>query len=389
MLKFLVVKHRSTTPVSKQQSFATRACIVAAAIMTLTLAPLSTTRPALADEYDQKISALQNQIDQYDAAAGKLRGQRLTYESQLATLSNQKNKIQAQLDLSVAKEKKLENEIKLNEKKLQANKSLLGDTIADLYIDDNISPLEMLASSDNIADYVDKQANRNQVKESVQRTIDEINELKAKLEKQKKEVEQVIADQKGQRDALAKKENEKQRLISQTQGKESAFQRLIKTQNKQIAKLRAEQVAANQRFIGGGSYAAGKGPACGGGYPGRWCNIPMDSAVDDWGMYNRECVSYTAFKVAQSGAHMPYWGGVGNANQWPGNARAAGLRVDGNPRGDVVVAIANIGYYGHAMFVESVNGDGSINISQYNADWQGTYSTNTISPAGLEFIHFR
>lgn len=382
------MKQRSTTPVSKQPSFATRACIVAAAILTLAIAPFSATRPALADEYDDKINAIQNQIDQYDAAAGKLRNQRLTYESQLAKLTNQKNRIQAQLNLSVAKEKKLEHEIKLNEKKLQDNKSVLGDIIADLYIDDNISPLEMLASSDNIAEYVDKQANRNQVKESVQHTIKQINELKAKLEKQKKEIEQVIADQKGQRDALAKKENEKQQLISQTQGKESAFQSLIKKQNKQIAKLRAQQIAANQRFIGG-SYAAGTGPACGGGYPGKWCNIPMDSVADDWGMYNRECVSYTAFKVWQSGAHMPYWGGVGNANQWPGNARAAGLRVDGNPRGDVVVAIWNVGYYGHAMFVESVNADGTINISQYNAAFDGRFSTNTISAGGLEFIHFR
>jgi surface antigen len=104
-------------------------------------------------------------------------------------------------------------------------------------------------------------------------------------------------------------------------------------------------------------------------------------------MYNRECVSYTAFRVAASGRYMPFWGGVGNANQWDDNARAIGIPVDSNPRaGDV--AIKNSMPYGHAMYVESVNGNGTINISQYNAALDGRYSTNTISPSGLVFIHF-
>ena len=104
-------------------------------------------------------------------------------------------------------------------------------------------------------------------------------------------------------------------------------------------------------------------------------------------MYNRECVSYAAFKVAQSGRNMPYWGGQGNAYQWDGNARSEGIPVDSSPRaGDV--AISHAGGLGHAMYVESVNANGTINISQYNVDWSGTYSTNTITPGGLYFIHF-
>jgi surface antigen len=104
-------------------------------------------------------------------------------------------------------------------------------------------------------------------------------------------------------------------------------------------------------------------------------------------MYNRECVSYTAFKVAVSGRHMPYWGGYGNANQWDDNARASGIAVDGNPReGDV--AQTDNGYYGHVMYVEYVYGDGTILISQYNVNLDGRYSEKRISAAGLNFIHF-
>jgi surface antigen len=127
--------------------------------------------------------------------------------------------------------------------------------------------------------------------------------------------------------------------------------------------------------------------ACGGGYPARWCNAPLDSLIDNWGMYNRECVSYAAYKIVASGRTMPYWGGHGNANQWPANARAAGIPVDGNPKvGDVAISMA--GPYGFAMYVEAVQSDGKIHVSQYNYDNQGEYSEMTISPGGLYFIHF-
>ena len=114
----------------------------------------------------------------------------------------------------------------------------------------------------------------------------------------------------------------------------------------------------------------------------------MDSIVDTWGMYNRECVSWTAYRVAASGRYMPYWGGRGNANQWDDNARAAGIPVDREPRvGDV--GVSNSGYYGHTVYVEAVNGDGTIAVSQFNHDWGGTYSFAPRMPIGnLVFIHF-
>jgi surface antigen len=123
-----------------------------------------------------------------------------------------------------------------------------------------------------------------------------------------------------------------------------------------------------------------------GGYPQYWADGPLDALVDSWGFYNRESVSYAAWKVyVFHGRSLAGWG---NANQWPAAARAAGLLVDNKPRaGDV--AIREVGYYGHVMYVESVNNDGTINVSQYNADWNGTFSyANNISTGGLTFVHF-
>lgn len=127
------------------------------------------------------------------------------------------------------------------------------------------------------------------------------------------------------------------------------------------------------------------GPACGGGYPRQWCEHPLDSVVDNWGMYNRECVSYTAFRVYSSGRNVPL--GLGDANNWPLQAKAQGVAVDGNPKvGDVAIRYGDD--HGHSMYVESINNNGTINISQYNAHKTGTFSQATITTAGLVFIHF-
>lgn len=121
-------------------------------------------------------------------------------------------------------------------------------------------------------------------------------------------------------------------------------------------------------------------------YP--WAGAPFpNELVDDYGMFQRQCVSYTAWKVASSGRNMPQWGGKGHALQWDDNALSEGIAVDEVPRaGDV--AVSNAGEYGHVMYVESVNEDGSINVSQYNAQNDGTYSEETREIAGLMFIHF-
>ena len=64
-----------------------------------------------------------------------------------------------------------------------------------------------------------------------------------------------------------------------------------------------------------------------------------------------------------------------------------GYRVDTNPEA-YTVAVSTSGYWGHVMWVHSVNGNGTVNISEYNGSYEFNYATRTVSTAGLEFIHF-
>jgi surface antigen len=165
---------------------------------------------------------------------------------------------------------------------------------------------------------------------------------------------------------------------------EAVLAQLNAQQRQIISDQLAAQAAANRGL--GGTILAGDPNH--GGYPTKWdAPVRQDSLLDSWGMYNRECVSYAAWKVYQTYGHMPYWGGVGNANQWIRDARRAGIPTGTTPQVHSV-AISMRGYYGHAMWVEKVSGD-MIYVSQYNYDLRGHYSEMWVNASSFTYIYFR
>lgn len=373
---------RSTTPVLKK--FATSSMIVATAVM-MTIS--STVTPVRADRFDDQIRALEQQMSGYQAQAATLRSQADSLQRAVAELQAQQDTIQTQINLSQAKYDQLVQQIEDTKKKIERNQNSLSSTIGNLYINSKTSPVEMLAGSKNIGDYLDQQEFRSSISREIETKIREIKKLKRDLEDKKKDVERVLADQNAQKNALVAKKNEQSKLLADTQGSEAVYQGIIGQQNRQISDLRAQQAAANAaraRSYGGTIISSGSG---GGGYPTYLASAPQDSVVDPWGMYNRECVSYTAWRVHQAYGNMPYWGGYGNANQWPGNARAAGIPTGNVPRVGSV-AVMSGGYYGHVAWVEAVDGD-TITVSQYNWGIRGEYSQMTISAGAFDtYIYF-
>jgi surface antigen len=158
--------------------------------------------------------------------------------------------------------------------------------------------------------------------------------------------------------------------------------KLTAAQRQQLAGLQAQQIADN-RALGGQVLTANQYH---GGYPAKWDNAPEDSTVDNWGMYNRECVSYVAWKVYQTYGAMPYWGGVGNANEWLHDAAVSGIPTGATPKVHSV-AVSMRGYYGHTMWVEQVKGN-MILVSQYNYDLTGHYSEMWVRGDYFTYIYF-
>lgn len=122
-----------------------------------------------------------------------------------------------------------------------------------------------------------------------------------------------------------------------------------------------------------------------GGYSTVNAQIARASAGNRYAFGN--CTYYAYERRMQLGRPVgSFWG---NAATWASYARAAGYRVDNTP--EVGAVMQNGGGYGHVAIVESINGDGSITISEMN--YAGNFNrvtSRTVSAgtaAGFTFIH--
>lgn len=343
----------------------------------LVATPIAFTTPAQADSYQDRINALQAEINQYQSKAGELKDKANSLQSELDRLANEKAIIQRQIDLSQAKYDQLVADIKANEEKLAKTQKVLEKIVANLYVDDDVSSIELLASSQNIADFVDKQEYRSAVQKQLLSTVKEVKRLKKELETQKAAAQAEIETGKNAREALAVKEAEQQSILDQTRGEEAAYNGLVSDREaKKLQAQKAQQAAiqaAMNRYGGGGSLGGGSSLGAYASWAGN-CYVDGNAIShggangnggDPWGYGCNQCVSYTAWKTYQvTGIDLKYWG---NANMWPSKARADGrFKVSSQPRANAL-GVISAGQYGHIVYIENYNAaNNTVDISQYN-----------------------
>lgn len=91
------------------------------------------------------------------------------------------------------------------------------------------------------------------------------------------------------------------------------------------------------------------------------------------------CTWWAATRRAQIGRPIP--SNLGNASTWKILAQRAGLGVGNTPQTGAVIWTPPRDYYGHVGFVEAVNPDGSVEISEMNVVGWGRVSRKTLSAA--------
>ena len=205
-----------------------------------------------AESLSDKIATLQAQIDSAQSQADKLRTEADTLQNALNIITYEKNALQAQVDASQARYEQLMGQIEENRKKLEKQQLVLGATIAELSVESAESPIEILAGTGSIGDFIDRQEYRTSVQDQVNAAMRDIKKLKTELERQRKEVENVLAKQKAHRDQLAAKEAEQARLVESTRSQESAYQAQVGDLKKQKAAAEAALAAS----MSSRSYAA-------------------------------------------------------------------------------------------------------------------------------------
>ena len=163
------------------------------------------------------------------------------------------------------------------------------------------------------------------------------------------------------------------------------------------------------------SAACGAGAKPNGGYP-NWNAKPYNCATYDYwvdedrdgradigsgndermssrGYYYRNCTDYVAWKLRDLGVSGGLTSGLGNGGEWATKATENPIEVrtvSFRPKYGAA-AVSTTGDYGHVAFVESVNENGTITVSEYNKREDGNFGTRTGTPSSLgfsRFVHF-
>lgn len=267
---------------------------------------------------------------------------------------------------TIAEVESLESEITLAEAKLSAEQEALAEILVNMHFESDAEPIRVLAGASSISDLAERQARNEVVKQQVSSAAEKVKQIKAKLEEDKLRVEALLEQQRNAKIELESTRIAQQNLVEKYQNDAVAYEEAAKeAKEAQRAAEKAEQEAHPELYRG--STYTGVNT-----YPWQEvCPAQQDDYITYWedvfgvhkiGGYVCECVSYAGWKAYETFGLALAWG---NAYSWDDNARAAGYRVDNTPAADTIGQVD--GYpYGHVFWVESVNGDGSINVTEYN-----------------------
>lgn len=257
----------------------------------------------------------------------------------------------------------LTRQIKETEERLLLEQEALAELLINMHFEGDAEPITILAGASSISDLAEKQARSETVKQQISATAEKVKEAKEKLEADKAQVEDLLAQQKTARESLVAKRTEQQALVEKYQNDAAAYDEIAKAAREAQRLAEQEEQRKHPELYGGNHYAGGFNS-----YP--WqdvCPQQQDAFLTSSGGYIIggyvcECVSYAGWKAYETYGIAISWG---NAYSWDDNARLNGYVVDKNPAAGTIGQVD--GYpYGHVFWVEGVNADGSINVTEYN-----------------------
>ncbi|RKW30037.1 MAG: CHAP domain-containing protein [Granulicatella sp.] len=414
-------------------------------VVTGTALALGTLAPSVnAQDIDSQINSANSQIQNLNNQKQAVAGQVEQLSQDLTNVQSRINSVQAEQETAKANLEVLKAEISKLETLIAERNERLKDQARAVQVNGARSYVDFLLNADSITDVVNRigvivdlvGANRQlmqeqardkeqvQTKEQAQKdnlAKQEANEaqlqnlqseLSATFNKHKatlanlsnEELEAIAA-----RDGLVQ---EKERLAAEKaradaekaaaqKAAEEAKEAMLKATEEAVAKAAATPAAAtastpatiaakSEAASTTSSSTAATTPA-----PAKAANIvvggsfaaPNPSFVAALnGGYFGQCTYYMYNRFAQLGAPIRTTA-LGNAAEWPANAAAAGYGVSSTPRaGTAIVFQRGVGgadpVYGHVGFVERVNADGSLFISEMNVQGVNVISTRTI-PASV------
>lgn len=121
-------------------------------------------------------------------------------------------------------------------------------------------------------------------------------------------------------------------------------------------------------------------------YPEPYRSAAQDSMLDPSTCYNRECVSYCAWKIKELTGNWPKRTGGMNAKYWVERLAENGYgTVVAKPQdGGYYIGVSTAGQYGHVVWFE-----GGQTISEYNYASRGGFSVRVINLAAYKWVQIK
>ena len=414
-------------------------------VVTGTALALGTLAPSVnAQDIDSQINSANSQIQNLNNQKQAVAGQVEQLSQDLTNVQSRINSVQAEQETAKANLEVLKAEISKLETLIAERNERLKDQARAVQVNGARSYVDFLLNADSITDVVNRigvivdlvGANRQlmqeqardkeqvQTKEKAQKdNLDQQKANEAQLQNLQTELSATFTKHKAtlanlsneELEAIAARDGlvqEKERLAAEKaradaekaaaqKAAEEAKEAMLKATEEAVAKAAATPAAATASTpatIAAKSEAASSTAAATAATtpaPAKAANIvvggsfaaPNPSFVAALnGGYFGQCTYYMYNRFAQLGAPIRTTA-LGNAAEWPANAAAAGYGVSSTPRaGTAIVFQRGVGgadpVYGHVGFVERVNADGSLFISEMNVQGVNVISTRTI-PAGV------
>lgn len=312
------------------------------------------------------------------------------YQARVASLSMDIASLKLQIADTEAQVEDLEEQIEETEEQLESEKSALAELLVNMHFESDAEPIRILAGSTSISDLAEKAARSEVAKQQISTMAENIKAAKLKLEDDKAQVEKLLAEQQAAKKNLEATMLEQEELVAK-------YQNDVKGYEEQVIAAREAQKAAMDQYRRDhpedtGTYYDGIDTYKSyiydlGGYecPRDWDRFTTSVKGVKIGGYGCECVSYVGWKAYERYGIYLAWG---NAYSWDDVGRKY-YDVDHTPAAGSIGQI-DAGTYGHVFWVESVNADGSIEVTDYNWNVDGRFTARRISAAAAaryNYIH--
>lgn len=284
------------------------------------------------------------------------------YQAKVTALNVQIANTELQIAETEAQIADLNEQIKITEEKLNREEDAIVEILLNMYLEGETDPIVTVLGSSDISEAAEKQVRTEVVRQQIAESAAKVEEMIQKLEDDKQKVEMLLEEQKNARVNLIAAKQEQQAIVAKYQNDAASYAAVAEAAIEAQKEAEKKEQEEHPERYGGTAYTGYNTYPWQGDCPSKqdWYGTTVNGVYI--GGYVCECVSYVGWKAYEAFGLYLAWG---NAYNWDNSARALGYTVNNTPAVDAIGQVD--GYpYGHVFWVEEVNADGSINVTEYN-----------------------